>query len=329
RSLLAALIATNLFGQNTSAIATTETQYAEMWAQDAGAMQGYAGASAAATKLEAFTSPFPTTDGDGTTAQAAAVSRATGTSAGNAQQSVSSAVPNLLSNLAAPSATAAPVSAMDGLNLVADLNSVFVDPTGAALSSVALPYDVLGALTGFHTDDIVSGWAGIQSWPGYAPTPPSSFPVINSLGYVPPTAALADSTSVGRLSVPATWAAAAPEFRLSAVALPTTTVAAAAEASAAGGAGNLFSQMALASMAGRAMAGTTGSGGPGLRERIGTATGKPGKSTQDESEEATEATAGGPITGISAELRELFSLRDAGILTDEEFTEQKRRLLPS
>jgi Short C-terminal domain len=37
---------------------------------------------------------------------------------------------------------------------------------------------------------------------------------------------------------------------------------------------------------------------------------------------------GGPITSIAAELRELASLRDAGILTDEELTQQKQRLLP-
>ena len=75
RSLLAALVATNFFGQNTSAIATTETQYAEMWAQDTGAMQGYAGASAAATKLQPFSSPSSSTDAGGQTDQAAAVSR--------------------------------------------------------------------------------------------------------------------------------------------------------------------------------------------------------------------------------------------------------------
>jgi len=40
-----------------------------------------------------------------------------------------------------------------------------------------------------------------------------------------------------------------------------------------------------------------------------------------------EAPAGGPVTSIAAELRELASLRDAGVLTDEEFTEQKKRLL--
>src|SRR5580693_8744293 len=49
RALLASLVATNILGQNTPAIAATEAQYADMWAQDAAAMYGYAGASAAAT----------------------------------------------------------------------------------------------------------------------------------------------------------------------------------------------------------------------------------------------------------------------------------------
>ena len=43
RTQLASLVATNIYGQNTPAIATTETQYGEMWAQDATAMYGYAG----------------------------------------------------------------------------------------------------------------------------------------------------------------------------------------------------------------------------------------------------------------------------------------------
>lgn len=54
RALLMALLATNFLGQNTAAIAATEAQYAEMWAQDAAAMYGYAGASAAATQLSPF-----------------------------------------------------------------------------------------------------------------------------------------------------------------------------------------------------------------------------------------------------------------------------------
>jgi hypothetical protein len=41
RAALASLVATNFFGQNAPAIAATETQYGQMWAQDAAAMAGY------------------------------------------------------------------------------------------------------------------------------------------------------------------------------------------------------------------------------------------------------------------------------------------------
>jgi PPE-repeat protein len=38
---LATLIATNVLGQNVPAIAATESQYGQLWAQDATAMYGY------------------------------------------------------------------------------------------------------------------------------------------------------------------------------------------------------------------------------------------------------------------------------------------------
>src|SRR6202000_972519 len=62
RALLATLLATNFFGQNPPAIATTEIQYAEMWAQDAVAMYGYAASSASATALSPFQQPQQNTD---------------------------------------------------------------------------------------------------------------------------------------------------------------------------------------------------------------------------------------------------------------------------
>ncbi|SPM41711.1 PPE family protein [Mycobacterium numidiamassiliense] len=65
RTLKMALIATNFFGQNTPAIAVTEAQYLEMWAQDAAAMYGYAYASESASALRPFREPPPTTKGDG------------------------------------------------------------------------------------------------------------------------------------------------------------------------------------------------------------------------------------------------------------------------
>lgn len=57
RAQLAVLVATSILGQNTPAIAATEAQYFQMWAQDAAAMYSYAGASAAATELSPFTTP--------------------------------------------------------------------------------------------------------------------------------------------------------------------------------------------------------------------------------------------------------------------------------
>ena len=51
------LVATNVIGQNAAAIAANEAQYGEMWAQDAAAMYGYAGSSAAATTVQPLTPP--------------------------------------------------------------------------------------------------------------------------------------------------------------------------------------------------------------------------------------------------------------------------------
>ncbi|BBX72950.1 putative PPE family protein PPE38 [Mycobacterium shinjukuense] len=58
RVLLGLLVATNLLGQNTPAIAATEFDYVEMWAQDVAAMVGYqAGAVSVASMLTPFSVP--------------------------------------------------------------------------------------------------------------------------------------------------------------------------------------------------------------------------------------------------------------------------------
>ncbi|WP_406816873.1 PPE family protein [Mycobacterium sp. M23085] len=89
RAQLALLVATNVFGQNTPAIAATEAQYAEMWAQDAAAMNGYAVGSSTAAQLTPFASPQSTTTPDGVVQQTNAVSVASNTAAGNVQSLVS------------------------------------------------------------------------------------------------------------------------------------------------------------------------------------------------------------------------------------------------
>src|SRR5271155_4088240 len=102
RTQLASLTATNIFGQNTPAIAATEAHYGEMWAQDAAAMYGYAGASAVASALAPFTPPPQTTNPAGVGAQATGVGQAASTTANSpsALSQLISTVPKLLQGLA-------------------------------------------------------------------------------------------------------------------------------------------------------------------------------------------------------------------------------------
>src|SRR5271169_349382 len=130
RSRLTTLLATNLFGRNTQAIAANEAQYSEMWAQDSAAMYGYAASSASATSLAPFNPPQQTTNPGGAAGQAAATSQATGTAAGNVQSTVSSvqqafsAVPNSLQSLATAAPAATSTSPLDAIS---DLISIFLD----------------------------------------------------------------------------------------------------------------------------------------------------------------------------------------------------------
>ena len=52
RTTSAALVATNVLGQNAPAIASTEAHYAEMWAQDVSAMRTYTGSTSSEAKLQ-------------------------------------------------------------------------------------------------------------------------------------------------------------------------------------------------------------------------------------------------------------------------------------
>ncbi|OBA64001.1 hypothetical protein A5647_03865, partial [Mycobacterium sp. 1100029.7] len=98
RVLLANLIATNFFGQNTPAIAATEAEYAEFWAQDAAAMYGYGLSSAAAVQVTPFETPPNTTTPDAVADQAQAVSQAAAEPAANTAQTAASSTTQLAAN---------------------------------------------------------------------------------------------------------------------------------------------------------------------------------------------------------------------------------------
>jgi PPE-repeat protein len=99
RAQLMALIATNFFGQNTPAIAATEAQYSEYWAQDATAMYTYAVTSSAASTLTPHNEPPRTTNKTGQGDQARAMAQNVGnTTSARAQSLVQQASTNTTSH---------------------------------------------------------------------------------------------------------------------------------------------------------------------------------------------------------------------------------------
>jgi PPE-repeat protein len=338
RSLLAVLVATNFLGQNTPAIAATEALYAEMWAQDAVAMYGYAGSSAAATVLSPFTSPDQNTDPGAKASQAAAVSQASGTAASNVQGTISS-VPQALSAAAAPAQT-------DPLTTLANLISVFfsaptdlvtlfgIIPMDALSGPVDLPIAYLGTVAGQNTDNIISGWEGTEAWPGTGDAPIQPFPAtLQSLppGGIPAPAvstAVGEANMVGGLSVPRNWTVAAPEVKPTAFTTPLTTANATAPATEAGSA-STFNQMGIGGMAGQAMAGppaagdTQENGKPVTHARL---TPRVTGTASDGEPEATPAPRT-VVTGVAAAIRDIAEQRAQGYLTEQEYKDQKKRLL--
>ena len=134
RAQLASLVATNILGQNTPAIAATEALYGEMWAQDAAAMYGYAGSSAAASQLTPFSQPAQTTNAGGLAGQVAAVAQASGTSTGTSATNATSAstttgLSSLLGDLTSSTGSSSSSS------LVTELTDLFSNSNNSALGT--------------------------------------------------------------------------------------------------------------------------------------------------------------------------------------------------
>jgi len=254
RALLAALVATNIFGQNTPAIATTEAHYAEMWAQDAAAMYAYAGSSAAATQLTPFTSPPQNTDPAAADAQAAATSQATSTSAATDSSSLLSGVTNALQQLASGSSSG-------GISqwVLDVLNNPLVSGDEALTNELSgfkgLIYGNSFLYTGIMDDMIpslttgmgpyVSSVTATASAPATAGLTGSTFAgsygsTASALGSAgigsgAVSAGLGQAAPVGGLSVPPSWATS-PAIRLASIAsgLPATSFAGMPEAGVTG-----------------------------------------------------------------------------------------------
>lgn len=205
RAQLLSLIATNFVGQNCPAIAATNAQYAEMWAQDAAAMCGYVSASAAASKLTPFNAPHRIAGLAGLAEQSAVVVAA--------GQRAISALPHALRGLA--SLPEYPV--YDLFNFVSDIatiSSLPVSVTSACVGTINSLVSLAGHTAQVGAEAAQSLGAGLGA--------------IGLAGLTAPAAVSADvgrAVTVGALSVPPSWATAPPT--LSGAGLPGTQVGAA------------------------------------------------------------------------------------------------------
>jgi len=281
RAQTAQLVATNVLGQNTPAIAQLEAEYGQMWAQDAAAMYTYAGQSAAATKVTPFASPAQTTDPAASTMQAAAVSNAVGsaastTSSQNVLQQLLSATPTSLQNLATPAASTSPSDLIS--NFWSSSDPLFNNPIyqfffgSTAPTSLSALVNAYSPYAGFFYNteglpyfSVGMGNSGVQmaktlgliggSAPAAAGGAAKAGGGLGALGGMlgggasggvaggaPVSAGLGNAGAVGGLTVPPSWVGGAPLAK-PASPLPISSVSAAPET---GGAGNLLGGMPLA-----------------------------------------------------------------------------------
>ncbi|MEB3062808.1 PPE family protein, SVP subgroup [[Mycobacterium] zoologicum] len=339
RAQLMTLLATNVLGQNAAAIAATEALYAEMWAQDATAMYGYASTSATAAELAPFQPPPKTASGPG---DQGASQAAQGNSVANNAQALLSKTASTLSGpgsseasspfTAMPAEAALPVDPFEWLAILADEVGIGIalplSIVGVYLAGAAMYFSEMDSREIFDTQDLLrGGQRSIMDALGQLGAE-GELPSTDNLRvpHASVIAARGEAFPLGSLSTPIGWAEMAPEIRNASFSTP---LAAGPSATTPGGLGTAFGQMALAGMGGSALAGAVnrnrGGDGQPTPAADGTPAQEPGSPSPAVPPPVRPLTV--PLAELAAGIRELGELHDAGYLTAEEFAEQKRRLL--
>ena len=208
RAQLAMLVATNFLGINTAAIMATEAQYAEMWAQDAAAMYGYAGSSAAAAALTPFTPPQQNTNPAGLAAQSAAVTNSGGTQTLTSADTIIQQILDDINNALEPDTVNSGISAFATIPSII-LSALSALSTGSNSAATAADSTV-AALT-----DVSAGLSKVASTLGSVGAAPVGGAVSAGMGR---------AASLGALSVPPTWGTLVSANGASANVLPASLV---------------------------------------------------------------------------------------------------------
>lgn len=197
RANLLALTARNVFGQNSHAIMALEAQYAEMWAQDAAAMNAYQ-TSSANLVLPTFAPPPRAADPAGPAAQGASMAQAAADPA--------AALPVNLIPLLGLLATYQTAFYGGGLGTTVPFSTLSLFTTLFGLSAPNTP--IATALT--HMSDVAERNANA------APPPPPPAPK----AVEPPSVRVSVGNRLGPISVPPSWAPQPPRPAPPVVPLP-------------------------------------------------------------------------------------------------------------
>ncbi|WP_099288529.1 PPE family protein [Mycobacterium persicum] len=202
RILLATLVATNFFGQNTPMIAATEAAYVEMWAQDATAMYCYAASSLVATQPVPLSAPPQSTTGGGLADEVAAAAHLVATSSAE-HAKLCQMVAQLLQTLATAGHSDSRWMFWPTLlvTLVGDFNAL----TGPANLAAALSRTVTSAGrfgTGLYRSDVQAEAKAL---------PITRAPTVRAGQNGVVLAGVGRAATVGRLSVPQSWTTASSQ----------------------------------------------------------------------------------------------------------------------
>ena len=210
RAQLAALVATNFLGINTPAIMATEAEYAEFWVQDAITMYVYQAASTAAAILQPIAPASPSTNPAAAGIQGAATAQAATSAPAQGLGNVISGVQTALSNFDQLTTLGGNVPSLSQwASIPVVQNSIAQVGVTAAWfqGNMTSVFPSLGhlvatspaGLTPF-VDDVTPLGAGLGMGTS----------LVSSTNGGAATAALGEASSVGGLSVPASWSAATP-----------------------------------------------------------------------------------------------------------------------
>ena len=189
RASFTSLVETNYLGQNTPAIAATEFDYVEMWAQDVAAMLGY---HAGATSVAAAVSPFslPPVNLSGLTGLVSSIAPLAGAS------SALSVIPGAVGEVSSLASTL-PLSSL------ASVAQVAFYPASLMMSPI-----MMAAQAGMHATPALAGASQMAAdVPKFAG---ATAPMKGLGGMGSAAAGLGKARLVGAMSVPPTWQGSMP-----------------------------------------------------------------------------------------------------------------------